>query len=111
MKQDIEIRDEKNKSDEALSFTDIIKVVSADNLVENLIIGSNRGSLGVYCMPPKFLRNGSDNYKHSETVAHLSEVSSLQASCCGRYVFSAGTDGIIFVYDVIEHMPAQTRRG
>ena len=108
MKQDMLIRDE--NTDEALSFTDIIKVVSADNLVENLVIGSNRGSLSVYGMPPRFLRE-DPKYKHSETVAHLSEISALQASCCGRYVFSAGKDGIIFVYDVVEHVPAQTRRG
>ena len=56
MQADILIRDEHHASEEALSFTDVIKVVTADNLVENLVIGSNRGSIFVYGMPPRFLR-------------------------------------------------------
>ena len=43
-------------------------------------------------------------------MAHYGELTALAASVDGKYVFSAGQDGIIFVYDVIEHTP-QTKRG
>lgn len=104
MQADILIRDEHHASEEALSFTDVIKVVTSDNLVENLVIGSNRGSILVYGMPPRFLRE-DPQYRYGETVAHLGPVSALVASIDGKYVFSAGKDGIIFMYDVVEHVP------
>jgi len=47
---------------------------------------------------------------YGETVAHFGEVNSLQASVCGKYVFSAGSDGIIFMYEVVEHTPQDRRR-
>ena len=56
MKAEILIKDNHETAEEALCFTDVIKVVSAENLVENLVIGSNRGSISVYGMPPRFLR-------------------------------------------------------
>ena len=96
-------------SSEALCLTDVIKVVSADNLIENLIIGSNQGSLTVYGMPPRFLRE-DPQYKYKSYVTHFGEVRSIKASVDGRYLFSAGSDGIIFMYDVQEQIP-QTRRG
>ena len=104
MHADILIRDEHHASDEALCFTDVIKIISADNLVENLVIGSNRGSILVYGMPPRFLRE-DPQYRYGETVAHLGAVSALVSSIDGKYVFSAGKDGIIFMYDVAEHVP------
>ena len=91
-------------SSEALCLTDVIKVVSADNLIENLIIGSNQGSLTVYGMPPRFLRE-DPQYKYKSYVTHLGEVTSIKASVDGRYLFSAGKDGIIFMYDVQEQIP------
>jgi len=84
-------------------------VVSADNLIENLVIGTNRGSLTVYGIPPRFLRE-DPKYKYGETVSHLGEVSAIKASIDGKYLFSAGKDGIIFMYEIVEHIP-QTRRG
>ena len=95
--------------EESLCFTDIVKVVSADNLIENLIIGTNRGSLTVYGIPPRFLRE-DPKYKYGETVSHYGEVSAIKASIDGKYLFSAGKDGIIFMYEIVEHIP-QTRRG
>ena len=52
----VKIKDDFEAPEQALSFTDVIKVVSADNLIENIIIGSNRGGVTVYGMPPRFLR-------------------------------------------------------
>ena len=56
MSSKIEIKDEFVDPKQALCFTDIIKVISADNLIENIVIGSNRGGVTVYGMPPRFLR-------------------------------------------------------
>ncbi len=60
-------------------------------------------------MPPRFLRS-DPNFKYGETVAHFGEVTVLQASACGKYVFSAGQDGIIFVYEVQEYTPKTNHR-
>jgi cilia- and flagella-associated protein 57 len=35
--------------------------------------------------------------------AHLGEVTKILSSPDGRYVFSAGTDGTVFVYSVTEY--------
>ncbi len=51
-------------------------MVSAGNLLENLVIGTNRGSLIVHGMPPRFLRS-DPNFKYGETVAHFGEVTVL----------------------------------
>ena len=104
MKADIPIRDNIEWTEEALSFTDIVKVVSADNLIENLVIGSNRGCVQVYGLAPRFLRE-DPQYRYGEIVAHCGEVSALATSIDGKYVFSAGKDGIIFMYDVVEYTP------
>lgn len=95
---------------EVLCFNDIIKVVSSESLLENLVIGTNRGSLIVHGMPPRFLKEDTA-FKYGETLAHLGQVNSLQASACGKYVFSAGEDGIIFMYEVQEYYPDKNRRG
>lgn len=97
------------ESPNVLCFNDVIKVVSAEQLIENLIIATNRGSLIVHGMPPRFLR---DDFRHryGETMTHFGEVNSLQASVCGKFVFSAGSDGIIFMYAVVEHTPVDRRR-
>ena len=97
------------ESQQVLCFNDVIKVVSAEQLIENLVVGTNRGSLIVHGMPPRFLRE-DPQFKYGETMAHFGEVNSLQASVCGKYVFSAGSDGIIFMYEVVEHVPQDRRR-
>lgn len=104
MKADIPIRDDIEWTEEALCFTDIVKVVSSENLVENLVVGSNRGCVQVYGLPPRFLRE-DPQYRYGEIVAHCGEVSALATSADGKYVFSAGKDGIIFMYDVAEYTP------
>ena len=88
----------------AYCFNDVIKVVTAENMLENLVVGTNRGSVTVFGMPPRFLREDPD-YRYEEIMAHYGEVTSLQASIDGRYVFSAGSDGIMFMYEVIEYTP------
>ena len=55
---------------EVLCFNDIIKVVSSESLLENLVIGTNRGSLIVHGMPPRFLKE-DPAFKYGETLAHL----------------------------------------
>ena len=103
MKECMAFRDELENGP-ALCFTDVVKVVSPEQLLENLVIGTNRGSVIVHGMPPRFLRE-DPQYRYGETMAHMGEITSLQASVCGRYVFSAGSDGIIFMYEVFEHTP------
>ena len=88
----------------AFCFNDVIKVVSAENMLENLVVGTNRGSILVHGMPPRFLRE-DPNYRYSEQMVHFGEVTSLQATIDGRYVFSAGNDGVIFMYEVTEFTP------
>ena len=51
----LQIKDEFGEGHPALGFNDILKVVSPDNLIENLVVGTNRGSIIVYGMP-RFLR-------------------------------------------------------
>ena len=78
-------------------------------MLENLVIGTNRGALLVRGMPPRFLRE-DPAFEHSQIVAHEGEVTALKASVDGKLLFSAGTDGIIFVYEVVEHTPTSGRR-
>lgn len=40
--------------------------------------------------------------------AHLGEVTKVLVSPDGRYVFSAGADGTVFVYSVTEYANEQT---
>ena len=51
----LQIKDDFGEGHPALCFNDILKVVSPDNLIENLVVGTNRGSLIVYGMP-RYLR-------------------------------------------------------
>lgn len=55
MKECMAFRDELENGP-ALCFTDVVKVVSPEQLLENLVIGTNRGSVIVHGMPPRFLR-------------------------------------------------------
>lgn len=91
-----------------MCFNDIVKVVSAENLVQNLVVGTNRGSLVIRGLPPRFLRE-DPFFEYETVVSHFGEVTALQASVDGRYVFSAGADGIIFVYEVSEYTPPSTK--
>ena len=73
---DLKFNDEFGEQEPALCFNDIVKVVTAENLIENLVIGTNRGSVIVHGMPPRFLRE-NPSYRYGETVAHFGEVSAL----------------------------------
>lgn len=82
-------------------------------MVSNLIVSTNRGSIKVLGLPPRFLRNDA-RFQISETFVHSDGDTLLRASECGRFVFSAGADGNIFVFDVCEVQGAtskQNRRG
>ena len=60
-------------------------------------------------MPPKFLRE-DPTYRYSEMIVHQGEVTALRATEDGRYVFSAGEDGCIFMYECEEFTPDQKNR-
>lgn len=105
MKMCLKFADDNPYDQPALCFNDVVKVVSAESLVQNLVVGTNRGSLVIHGVPPRFLRE-DPAYQYETVVSHFGEVTALQASIDGRYVFSAGSDGIIFVYDVQEYTPS-----
>jgi len=56
MKLCLKIKDEFGDNEPALCLNDIVKVVSSENLIENLVVGTNRGSLIVHGLPTRFLR-------------------------------------------------------
>ena len=49
--------DENTQFSDSLGLTDICKVVSADSLLQNIVVSTNRGELKVLGMPPRFLRS------------------------------------------------------
>jgi hypothetical protein len=58
-----------------------------------LIAGTKRGNINIL----------SSTYETVEdTVAHLGSVTQVRSSPDGRYLFSAGEDGTIFIYTVVE---------
>ena len=67
-------------------------------------MGTDRGSLKVFSLPPYL------NYDLAFDTfnAHLGEVIKILVSPDGRFVFSAGADGSIFVYSVTEYANEQT---
>ena len=75
-KADLTFKDELSDKGQSLCFTDVLKVISADNLLENLVVGTNRGSLIVKGLPPRFLRD-EPNFRYGETMAHFGEVTAL----------------------------------
>ena len=83
-----------------LRLNDICKIVSNKNMVENIAVSTSRGAIKVLGMPPK-LRD-SKEYTHQHLVTHYGDALHVKAAEDGFYAFSAGSDGIIFVYKVIE---------
>jgi WD40 repeat protein len=79
-------------------------VKSFTNGIENIIVGTERGQIKVFAMPPLLHQEMAfDTFN-----AHLGEVVKIIASPDGRYVFSAGADGSIFVYSVTEYINEAT---
>ena len=52
-------------------------------------------------MPPNFLRSDKE-YTHQNLVTHYGDALHIKACEDGFYAFSGGSDGIIFVYNVVE---------
>lgn len=79
-------------------FTEICLVRSFANSIDNLVVGTDRGQIKVYGTPP-FLHTESpfDSFN-----SHNGEVVKILSSPDGRYVFSAGSDGTLFIYSVTE---------
>ena len=83
----------------ARKYTEVCLVKSFISGIENLIVGTEKGQLRVFNMTP---------HVHQEMAfdmfnAHLGEVTKILSSPDGRYVFSAGSDGTVFVYSVTEY--------
>ena len=70
-------------------------------MVENLCVATSKGAIKVLGMPPKFLRD-TPEYTHQHLVAHYGDALHVKAAEDGFYAFSAGSDGVIFVYQVTE---------
>lgn len=85
-------------------YSEVRHIKSFVSGIENLIVGTDRGQLKVFGMPP----NLSQDMCFDTFNAHLGEVTRILVSPDGRYVFSAGADGTIFVYSVTEYANDQT---
>lgn len=80
-------------------FSEVCIVRSFTNGVENMIVGTDKGQIKVYGMPSSSYANlAFDSFN-----AHIGEVVKIMCSPDGRFVFSAGADGTIFVYSVTEY--------
>ena len=79
-------------------------VKSFANNIENLIVGTDRGQVKVFAKPPHL----STETPLDSFNAHLGEVTNILVSADGRYVFSAGQDGTVFVYSVTEYANEHT---
>ena len=71
-------------------------------------MATNRGTLKVVNLPESTSDNMQDerflrpSYVHQTLFAHLKEIKRVKTSFDGRFVFTVGTDGILFVYKVKE---------
>ena len=86
-------------------FTDVCMLKSFTNGIENLLVGTDRGEVKVFS--PNYLTHPSDAHFDSFSV-HLGETIKLLSSPDGRFVFSAGSDGSLFVFSVTEYANEQT---
>ena len=80
-------------------YSDVCLIKSFTNGIENLIVGTGYGQLKFYALPPML----SADLVFDSFNAHIGEVVKIIASPDGRYVFSAGLDGTIFVFSVTEY--------
>ena len=58
-----------------------------------IIAGTDEGSIKVF-------NSSFDNIVEQTLNIHLKEITKINVSPCGRYVFSVGEDGNVFVYQV-----------
>jgi len=84
-------------------FTDCTMVSSLYSGIQTLVAGTQRGILGTYS--PEL----DAGICFSQLNAHVSEIVRTLVSPDGTRVFSAGKDGAIFVYSVLEFFDERTR--
>lgn len=90
-------------------INDVCLVTTPKHLIKNLVFTTNRGTLRVINLPEK--RNASikeerfmrPEFIHQTLYLHSCEASRVASTMDGRYVFSIGLDGILFVLKVKEH--------
>ena len=80
-------------------YTEICYVKSFANGIENMVVGTDKGQIKVFGMPPYL----SQEMAFDQFNAHLGEVTKVLMSPDGRYVFSSGADGTVFVFSVTEY--------
>lgn len=89
-------------------ITNFTLVTTPQYLVKNLVLGTNRGSLRVVNLPEgrtddlsaeRFMKPG---FIHQTLFAHAGEITKTACSFDGRFLFSAGKDGVLFVYKIKE---------
>lgn len=88
----------------ARKYTEVCFVRSFIAGIENLIVGTDRGEIRVLAMPPLV----HQEFAFDAFNAHLGEVTRVLASPDGRYVFSAGQDGTVFIFSVTEYQNEST---
>mmetsp|Transcript_11207 Transcript_11207/g.11269 ORF Transcript_11207/g.11269 Transcript_11207/m.11269 type:complete len:231 (+) Transcript_11207:1709-2401(+) len=96
-KEDVEMNIEGTNNKK---FTEVCLLKSFANSIENLIVGTDKGQLKVTSLPPGLYSDVE--FDSFNAHAYPSEVVKIVTSPDGRYVFSAGSDGVIFVYSVTE---------
>jgi WD40 repeat protein len=102
-KEDVELNVQGNEN---RKYTEICLVKSFTNNIESLVVGTEKGQIKVFGLPPYL--NYDLNFDTFNAHAHPSEVVRILASPDGRYVFSAGSDGTLFVYAVTEYANEST---
>jgi len=75
-------------------------IKSFANNIENIIVGTDKGQIKIISLPPDV--NADIEFDSFNAHAYPSEVVKILTSPDGRYVFSAGSDGVLFVYSVTE---------
>lgn len=88
----------------ARKYTEVCLVRSFLSGIENLVVGTDRGQIRVFAMPPSL----HQEFAFDSFNAHLGEVTRVLTSPDGRYVFSAGADGTVFVFSVTEYQNEAT---
>lgn len=76
------------------SYHQLLKTTTG---LQNLITGTERGNIKVYNFP-------LSGRPFEEFNVHYGDVSQITVSPDSKFVFSAGTDGSIFIYSVTEYL-------
>ena len=89
-------------------MNDVCIVTTPKHQIKNLVIATNRGTIRVINLPEKRTNNLADerfikpNFIHQVLFPHSAEAVHVKTSIDGKYVFSIGMDGVLFVYKVKE---------